>query len=394
MPPALEQPAVLGCYSLGVNAGSFYRLISPFSTLRDYGHSYDWLPTGDIEAADTSDSQLTSSGGSRKRYDVVTLYSPKVVAVEEFHARGAICGGDMDDDIWSLDDSNPVKQGLDPGEAELVAATLARLDFITVTTPHLAKRLVEVAGVDPDKLYVIPNAIDFSMFDNTRWQLAPTGGGEDGRQPAVTSMREVRRKRLNSTTDRPLIIGLQGGPAHIEDWQQIGPALRDTARYYGERVAFVVAGFHPDYLREALHTADAAGRVCWQDWIPITRHAETVMRFDINLCPLLPTLFNRSKSNLKWLEASAAGAASVVSPTVYGEYVTAGHDALIAHTPDDWARAISYLIENRPVRQAIARRAHSLVRSRYNLQAGAAYTWHDTYLRALHAAGKRVALSR
>jgi glycosyltransferase involved in cell wall biosynthesis len=109
-------------------------------------------------------------------------------------------------------------------------------------------------------------------------------------------------------------------------------------------------------------------------------HSETVMHFDINLCPLEDTLFNRSKSAIKFLEGAAAGAASIVSPTVYHHYVHPGKTALVATTADEWAEALSALIERPVKRQELGRNAHLLARSEYNLETKA-YVWNNTYLK-------------
>ena len=39
---------------------------------------------------------------------------------------------------------------------------------------------------------------------------------------------------------------------------------------------------------------------------------------------------------IKWYEATYAGAACVVSPTLYGPAVTDGDNALLAETTDEW----------------------------------------------------------
>jgi hypothetical protein len=82
---------------------------------------------------------------------------------------------------------------------------------------------------------------------------------------------------------------------------------------------------------------------------------------------LAPTRWNSCKSPNKWFEASLAGSASVVSPTVYGDYVTDGLDALVAVETDDWIDALSLLIEDTGRRTLIAAAALNTVEGCYDL---------------------------
>jgi glycosyltransferase involved in cell wall biosynthesis len=194
-------------------------------------------------------------------------------------------------------------------------------------------------------------------------------------------MKMLRYLRLTGQKGGPIVIGLQGGLSHVEDWKIAAPALKAAYERYGDRVRFVIAGAHFDYLKEALSAADEAGHVVWQGWRPFMAHSETVMHFDINLCPLEDTLFNRSKSAIKFLEGAAAGAASITSPTVYADCVHPGKTALVATNESEWTEALCALIERPAKRQELGRNAHLLARSEYNLETKA-YLWNNAYLKA------------
>jgi glycosyltransferase involved in cell wall biosynthesis len=289
--------------------------------------------------------------------------------IDRVHSVGALYGGDLDDDMWSIEPHNPAHKVMGPYQAERIKQTIREMDFVTCSTAFLRQRLIEVCGLEAERVVVIPNMVDFDLYDRSDWMLdAP--GGKPGEKIQV-SMGEVRRKRLlgsassSAAPGRPVVIGLQGGLSHVEDWRQVAPALKQVAERYGDRIRFIIAGANFDYLQEALREATAAGLVWWKGWTPFLEHSETVMSFDINLCPLEPTLFNQSKSPIKYLEASAAGAASIVSPTVYEPYVQPGVTGLVAR-PDDWFEAISLLIDQPDLRRDIARNAHLVARSNFS----------------------------
>jgi glycosyltransferase involved in cell wall biosynthesis len=405
----MPYPKVLGLFDGAENGCSYYRLIAPFAQLRGMGYDYAWLPVGgkNKETGQEHGWVSTPSGWyapqylAGKGFGVATLLRPMIVAetehgkdvpseefvgllIEQQHSAGAVFGGDLDDDMWSVAEHNPAKKALLDCTPEAIARTLAQMDFVTTSTPFLARRIVEESGADPERITVVPNLIDFDLFDREDWELDdPNTPG----QKVTLSMREVRRQRLMESPNRPLVIGLQGGPSHVEDWKMVAPALANIAKRYGNRVKFIVGGFHPDYLKEALAEADAAGQVWWKGWMPFVEHAETVMSFDINLCPLLPTLFNQSKSAIKWMEGAAAGAATVASKTVYQEYIQGGVTGLLVNDdPAEWEQAIAHLIEKQQHRQDMARLAHTLVRAEFSLSARC-YEWTYAYA-AAHQRGR------
>lgn len=408
----MPAPRVLGLYDGQQNGCSYYRLIMPYAQLRTMGYDYAWLPVGKDNHkvgqeqgwVKTGSGWFAPEGMANKPFEIASLLRPQIIAetenglahpsdelvtmlMDQQHAAGALFGGDLDDDMWSVADHNPAKKGLGDCTPEAIAKTLKQMDFVTVSTPFLARRVVEESGADPNRVYVVPNFVDFDLYDFENWQLDnPLTPGEKVSIP----MREVRRQRLMEPLNRPLVIGLQGGASHVEDWKMVAPALSNIYARYGSRVKFIIAGFHPDYLKEALADADKAGDVWWRGWVPFDEHSETVMRFDINLCPLLPTLFNQSKSAIKWMEGSAAGAATVASPTVYGDYIRGGLTGLLVQDdPAEWEIAIRHLIDTPTRRQDMGRNAHTLVRSEFSLSTRV-WEWTGAYQDALKKGRQRV----
>jgi glycosyltransferase involved in cell wall biosynthesis len=80
-----------------------------------------------------------------------------------------------------------------------------------------------------------------------------------------------------------------------------------------------------------------------------------MLNIDIGICSVAPALFNTAKTPIKLWEYTAAGAACVVSPTLYGPYVTDGEDALVAETADEWEIQLARLIEQPDLRRQLRR---------------------------------------
>jgi glycosyltransferase involved in cell wall biosynthesis len=394
-----QKPRVLGLYD-GLDSGcSYYRLISPFVELSSMGRVYDYLSLANDDGGFTQ-AQKRLAGAT---YEMTTLLRPVVsldgqenqpvdavnlelikMLIERVHQAGSLFGGDIDDDMWSVEKHNPAYEALGEHTPERIKVTLKGMDFVTCSTQFLRQRIMDVCGVESDRVVVVPNLIDFDLYNREDWIMdgpAPEPG-ESEPQKVQLSMPQIRHRRLTglgvNDATKPVVIGIQGGLSHIEDWKQVSKSLKKVAAKYGKRVRFVIGGGNFDYLKEDLKEATEAGLVWWKTWTPFLQHSETVMSFDINLCPLEPTLFNRSKSAIKYLEAGAAGAASVVSPTVYEDYVTPGATALVAREPDDWFEAICALIDKPEARREMARNAHMVVKSSYD-QSSHAYLWHNAY---------------
>lgn len=404
---------VLGMYDGGRDGCSFYRVLAPFKQLNDFGFSYEWeglLTRSELENPKAKQIAKTAWPTTLKtegrKYPVLHLLRMMLFEtdktnstiglaglINQAHSSGAIIGTDFDDDLFNIAEHNPAKVDYTPALLEEYRQLLPKMDYLTCSTDYLAGQLAKTVGFPADRIWVVPNLVDMTLYDSENWirSVPPNwldkttlSSGLKKNEFGGISMRDFRRRRLTAENSGPLVIGLQGGATHYHDWQIVAPALAKIVERFGDKIRFLIAGFHPDYLQEILAPAVKRGLVWWKGWTDFEHHATTVMNIDINLCPLEENLFNRSKSPIKWLEASAAGAASVVSPTVYGEFVANGQNGLIAQTSEDWEAAINALIENPALRRRIARTAHSTVRIEYNLQT-AAYEWVRVHQEAWQA---------
>ena len=85
-------------------------------------------------------------------------------------------------------------------------------------------------------------------------------------------------------------------------------------------------------------------------------------RSDIALMPLDETPQNMCKSDIKFLEAAACGAAAIASPTIYSETIKAGETGLIATQPIHWEHGLKQLIERPGLRLRLSDNANRYVR--------------------------------
>ena len=124
----------------------------------------------------------------------------------------------------------------------------------------------------------------------------------------------------------------------------IEPALFQLAEKYGNKIAFTFMGCASEFVQrlpgfsllpfEPSYKAYA----CKLQTTPI----------DIALAPLLDTPFNRTKSNIKWLEYSACGIVGIFSDlTPYNSYVKQGKTGLLVdNSPENWFDAMDSLVRH------------------------------------------------
>lgn len=113
------------------------------------------------------------------------------------------------------------------------------------------------------------------------------------------------------------------------DWQPLMPVLNEVARGAGERLRFEVV--HDRLFFDALETPH-------KRFTP-TCDYETYMALlggsEISLMPLGDTTFNRSKSDLKFIEAGGCRVVSLASPIVYADSIVDGETGLLFRDADE-----------------------------------------------------------
>ncbi|MBR6342742.1 MAG: glycosyltransferase family 1 protein, partial [Selenomonadaceae bacterium] len=78
--------------------------------------------------------------------------------------------------------------------------------------------------------------------------------------------------------------------------------------------------------------------------------------------PLQDTVFNRGKSDLKFVESAAAGTVAIASPTVYEKTVEDGKTGFIYRDARQFRDILLRLIEGRPLRRKVMEAAYDYVK--------------------------------
>ena len=97
-------------------------------------------------------------------------------------------------------------------------------------------------------------------------------------------------------------------------------------------------------------------------YVPYQVYASTLHQADIALLPLHDNEFNRTKSDLKFIESAGHGAVVLASPLVYEETVRDGRTGFLYRNPQEFADRLALLVEDRERRLEVAAAAYEYVK--------------------------------
>lgn len=264
---------------------------------------------------------------------------------------------DLDDNIWSLPPYNPMAKAfkeLQHGFAR--CASIA--DLMTVSTIGL--RTAARTGFSSSKpIEVIPNAIDFNLFHK----------------------KDIKRQ------DDKVIVGWGGSTTHSEDVREAFSVITDVLDKNPNAIMEIVGASAIETNKKivrnergmqewavesgpskiALHPQSRFRR-----WVPVSEYPNRLASWgwDIALAPLLDNRFNRSKSNIKMLEAAALMIPCLVSEVQpYTEFCALGDDDvkwLVCRKAKDWKDKLNILINEPDRRDAIGRKMYDIAYRFFN----------------------------
>jgi glycosyltransferase involved in cell wall biosynthesis len=316
-------------------------------------------------------------------YDVIVaqrrFLDPDLTVLEHLKGIGKKIVVDMDDQLLNIPPKNPAHRVYTPALKRNVKRCLHLADLITVSTEHLADEMRRYS----DRVVVLPNSIDPDWRDVKRGPVCKTG------------------------TTGKVRIGWVGSKTHDEDLREINQVLTDLLSERDD-VEILYMGGYPGCVIEPLideglvfkneakklvvNTEEIAERkkIWLVKGVPIQEYYDRLLGLGlhIGLAPLVDNTFNRSKSNLKFLEYTLAGVPTIASAVLpYSQTITDGHNGIIVkkNRYELWKRAIVDLVENEKKRIALFTNAKKLVREKFDIRKNQRL-WAEQYRKLVEAA--------
>lgn len=258
---------------------------------------------------------------------------------------------DTDDNIEAVRPYNPGYAGYHPGsEATEFGRRSPRIvDAVTVTT----KELFAWHEKDNKNRYILPNSLDCT------WR----GKFKKGKHPKG----EVH-------------FGCLVSAGHYENLIIVRDAVIDILKKYPHAYFHTMEMYGTSVWDPKNYSDDINRRIVRHHWATLKDWPKFIadLGLDFALAPAVDNLFNRAKSNLRYLEYSFYNIATIASPTACYACVKDGETGLFAKETEDWFDAMERLIENPKLLTTIQKNAHEDVVAHYNMEKNA-HLWVECY---------------
>ena len=160
-----------------------------------------------------------------------------------------------------------------------------------------------------------------------------------------------------SQQDSKVKIGyFSGSISHNENFELIKPAIQSLLETYKNVELHIVGHLDiPEDMKPYQQQIVVHDYVDWKD-LP-----QLISRVDINLAPLVDSVFNRAKSEIKWMEAALVKVPTVASHIgAFSDMVKDGETGLLAKD-GEWKEKLERLILSSDLRQELAENAYDFV---------------------------------
>lgn len=309
----------------------WYRIINPLSKIENTTIEGKFQ-FGSKERADVA-RYIKSVG------DIMYIkYVDSLVAVNHILTIRDIMGlklvVDIDDDVFNVHPYNYAYKDIHEGTESHKAFQLLfrEADALVTSTEHLREAMLPYNK----NITVIPNTIDPEIW-------------------------KVPIKKNKSDTVK---IGWVYGPTHSQDVPVILPVIKEILKKY-PNVEFTHIGFKdPDFDNLKGNHKMVFGTNGYKEF-PAFLASQGM---DILIAPILDDYFNRSKSNIKWMEGAMCEVPMVCSAVEpYNKSITHGKDGFLAKTTSEWIKYLSLLIENKDLIEKIGKEAKKTVLREYTV---------------------------
>ena len=373
-----------------------FRMMDPFVFISDK-HSEDIHVDISYNAEDRDDYFLN--------YDIVvfhtfihqTNHEHNIKRINWLKSKGIITVMDIDD-LWFVDQRHPMYHAIKMNKVgEMKIDMLKTVDYVSTTTPIFAKTIKDKLKVS--NVVVFPNAVN---EDEPQFQNKP-----------------VQSDKVR--------FGWLGGSSHLHDLELMSNGISSTYNLFKDKVQFVLCGFD---TRGSVTVIDQSGKqqqrpiqpteTVWykyegfftddfkvlspeyknylgtftqgdyndidepyrRRWTKdINSYATNYNTFDVSLAPLVDSVFNANKSQLKVIEAGffkKAIIASDVDPFTIdlisavdeGKFNDKGNALLVGSKKNhkDWAKHMKRLVENPNMIEDLGNRLYETVKDKYSLR--------------------------
>ena len=163
-------------------------------------------------------------------------------------------------------------------------------------------------------------------------------------------------KDYSQTSDIVKVGYFSGSISHNENFELIKPAIKQLLTKYSNVQLHIVG-----ILDIPKDMKPFENQIVTHDYVDWDKLPALISEVDINLAPLVDSIFNRAKSEIKWIEAALVKVPTVASKIgAFSDAVVDGETGLLA-TDEQWFDKLETLVLSPELRQKIAEAAYRAV---------------------------------
>lgn len=160
-------------------------------------------------------------------------------------------------------------------------------------------------------------------------------------------------KDYSQISDIVKIGYFSGSISHNENFELIKPAIKQLLTKYSNVQLHIVG-----ILDIPQDMKPFENQIVTHDYVDWDKLPALISEVDINLAPLVNSIFNRAKSEIKWIEAALVKVPTVASKIgAFSDAIIDGETGLLA-TDDEWFDKLEALVLSTELRQEIADAAY------------------------------------
>lgn len=332
----------------------FARVVNPANSLKDHPDFEVECRKDPIKNNDGTDAPQKNWDEVTKYYDIIFTsyidFAPGYTHLGYFTKKNNIPHVmDVDDNLWEIPKHSPTYNFFHPGSDRLNVVSLAMEDtpYITTTNLFLKYRLVKYLSKGHEKIKTLPNYIDLSIYN----------------------FRNITPKK----NKQEILISYYGTNTHTKDVMDVSlnralmRLMREHPNVYFETTGFFLPQMKTVFKKQYRHRL---GKKNFYDWVKLW---EVIMgEADICIAPLENTDFNKSKSNIKYLEYSAGKLPGVYQDIrQYKEMVKTVNGTptgFLASTEEEWYKNLKALVVSEELRKKVGEAAYQYVKTEHTMQ--------------------------
>ncbi len=195
---------------------------------------------------------------------------------------------------------------------------------------------------------------------------------------AVFQNQLAEAPELKPIPNRPLTIGWGGSPGHFADWLHAAGTLEPwLERHPDVHLAVMSNEFSKPFFQLP------ESRYHFTNFGSLHEYLRFLNSLDIGVAPLLPTDYNRCRSDVKYLEYASHGVVGIYADLeCYRDSVKHGVTGFLYRTPEELVTYLDLLANDRPLREKIRQQAYVEVTAtrRFEQHIGERLTFYQSLL--------------